>query len=168
MIREFGLSLSLIFLSAGSALAGTESACEVVLMEPVMDKGVDIGAEMASFRPADAFMASVYDDMDGYKDEQDGFKIRGVMCTRDNIIPTLRDFPILATGLPFSISQNFDSAESGLMTLYYKDNRFWHAYSGPPLSDADIGALLDVMDVFNLQPHDLPKTETKQQEPLTQ
>lgn len=140
------------------ASADNIAACEVILMETVQEDGKDTDAQMASFRPAVDFLSSVYDDEDGYMTEIDGYKIRGVMCERPDVIPTLRDFPILATGLPFSLSQNFDSSESSLMTVYYKDDRFRHAYKGGPLPENKIAELLDVIEVFNLQPHDLKST----------
>lgn len=152
--------LSLAF--AGPSAADNIAACEIVLMETVQEEGKDTNAQMASFRPAVDFLTSVYDDEDGHMTEIDGYKIRGIMCERNNIIPTLRDFPILATGLPFSLSQNFDSSTSGLMTVYYKDEQFLHTYKGGPLTDEQIGKLLDVMEVFNLQPHALGTTDTKE------
>ena len=146
-------------LAAVSAHADNIAACEVVLMEPVLENGEPTGAEMASFRPAAEFMSSVYDDEDGFARELDGFKIRGVMCERREIIPTLRDFPIIATGVPLAMSENFDSPESNLMTLFYKDGKFKHTYSGAALSPSDQVKLDDVMEVFNLQPHDLSAPE---------
>lgn len=135
------------------------AGCEVVLMEPVLEDGKPTGAEMASFRPAASFLSSVYDDEDGFVDVLDGFEIRGIMCERRSLIPTLRDFQIAATGLPLAMSENFDSSESNLMTVFYKDGRFQHTYDGAPLSVSEELRLTDVMEVFNLQPHDLDKME---------
>ncbi len=137
------------------AHADNIAACEVVLMEPVLKDGIDTGAKMASFRPAVAFMSSVYDDEDGVLKTLDGYDIRGVMCERRYVIPTLRDFPILATGLPLAMSENFDSPDSRLMTTFYKDSEFQYTYQGPPLSPSEEAKLKDVIDIFNLQPHGL-------------
>ncbi len=146
-----------------SAYADNIAACEVVLMEPVMDGEIDTGAQMASFRPAAEFMSSVYDDEVGYVSELDGYKIRGIMCTRRSVMPTLRDFPIVATGIPFSMSENFDSTLSSLMTIFYKDGAFGYDYRGRDLHEKEQAALADIIDVFNLQPHDLPpKAVTKE------
>jgi len=155
-MKKLWLALPLIISAfTPQAFADNIAACEVILMETVEEDGKKTQAQMASFRPAVDFLSSVYDDEDGHMTEVDGYKIRGVMCVRKDVIPTLRDFPILATGLPFSLSQNFDSSESSLMTVYYKEDQFRHAYKGGPLPDDKIAQLLDVMEVFNLQPHDL-------------
>jgi len=114
---------------------------------------------MASFRPAAEFMSSVYDDAEGHVDNIDGHAIRGVLCQRTNVIPSLRDFPIIATGIPFSLSDNFDRPDSQLVTVYFKDDAFQHKYAGKDLSKDDKTALMDVMEVFNLQSHNLGKSE---------
>ena len=155
----FAVSIGSVFggaLMSPLAYAGNIAACEVVLMEPVLDGEIDTGATMASFRPAAAFISSVYDDEEGYVSELDGYTIRGVMCTRKSVMPTLRDFPIVSTGVPFSMSENFDSTESSLMTVYYKDGAFQYDYRGRDLSEKEQAGLVDIIDVFNLQPHDLP------------
>ncbi len=152
----FILALVLPLLS-GAASADNIAACEAVLMEPILDEGVETGATMASFRPATDFLSSVYDDKDSHLKEIDGHEIRGIMCTRRNVVPTLRDFPIVATGLSLAISENFDSPESNLLTVYYADGQFQYKYDGRPLSSEAQAKLADVMDIFNLQPHDLDK-----------
>ncbi len=124
--------------------------CEIVLFEPVAKD-----AGMASYRPADAFIETLYDDLEGYADTVDGLKVRAVMCTRDNIIPKLRDFPVVATGLQFSVSNDFDRYDSQLITVYYQGGQFKYKYSGPELSAGDQIALTDVMEIYNLQDHDL-------------
>jgi len=136
--------------------ADNVAKCEVVLLEPVMHEGTDTGAEVASFRPADGFIASVYDEEVGNISEIDGFDIKGVMCERLDVVPTLRDFPIITTGLPFSISENFDSPDSSLMTVYYKDGKFKHIYQGADLSEDGQTRLDDLMEILNLQAHNLP------------
>lgn len=159
-MKKLWLTLPIIISAfAPQAFADNIAACEVILMETVEEDGKETQAQMASFRPAVDFLSSVYDDKEGYMTEVDGYIIRGVMCERKDVIPTLRDFPILATGLPFSLSQNFDSAQSSLMTVYYKEDRFRHAYKGGPLPEDKIAQLLDVMEVFNLQPHDLKSSK---------
>ena len=144
---------------AAPAFAGNIANCEVVLLEPMEKDGIDTGGRFASFRPAAEFISSIYDDEDGYARQLDGHDIRGVMCTRRAVIPTLRDFPILASGIPFSISDNFDAPDSKLMTLYFKDGEFKHIYSGAPLTETEQDELSNVMEVFNLQPHDLGANE---------
>lgn len=154
------LMMSLPLLLAGfapAAHAGNIANCEVVLMEPMESDGQDNGGRFASFRPAAEFISSVYDDKDGIAKNLDGHDIRGVMCTRRDIIPTLRDFPIVATGIPFSVSENFDASTSALMTVYFKDGEFQHLYKGAALNETQASKLNEVLEAFNLQPHDLGK-----------
>ncbi len=141
------------------AFADNIAGCEVVLMEKIKQEGVEGTAEVASFRPAADFIASIYDDEADVLREIDGLPIRAVMCKRKSVIPSLRDFPIVATGTPFMISQNFDSTETGLTTIYFKDGEFRSDYKGPDLSDTLEAEMKDRLEVFNLQPHDLAEKE---------
>lgn len=141
------------------ALADNIAGCEVVLMEKIEQEGVEGTTEVASFRPAADFIASIYDDENEVLREIDGLPIRAVMCKRKSIVPSLRDFPIVATGTPFMISQNFDSTETGLTTIYFKDGEFRSSYNGPELTDALEADMKDRLEVFNLQPHDLADKE---------
>ena len=155
------LAASFLALSAMPALADNIANCEVVLMERIEQEGLEGAAEVASFRPAGDFLASVYSDDEGSEvlREIDGLPIRAVMCERQSLVPSLRDFPIAATGIPFMISQHFDSTETGLTTIFFKDGEFQHSYKGPEL-DADIQAELnDRIEVYNFQPHDLAEKE---------
>jgi len=141
------------------AFADNIAGCEVVLMETIKQEGLEGSAEVASFRSAADFIASIYDDETEVLREIDGLPIRAVMCKRQSVVPSLRDFPIVATGTPFMISQNFDSAESGLTTVFFKDGEFRSSYKGAEL-DADTNAeMKDRLEVFNLQPHDLAEKE---------
>ena len=142
-----------------AAWADNIAGCEVVLMEKIAQEGLEGSAEVASFRPAEDFIASIYDDETEVLREIDGLPIRAIMCKRQSVIPSLRDFPIVATGTPFMISQNFDSTETGLTTVYFQDGKFRSSYKGPKL-DAEMNAkMIDRMEVFNLQPHDLAEKE---------
>lgn len=155
VILPLGLLMSAGFF--GSAYADNIAKCEIVLLESVGEDGGS--AQVASFRPAGEFISSVYDGEEGHLTESDGHKIRAVMCERSDVIPTLRDFPLLATGIPFSISENFDSSDSRLMTFYYKAGEFKHKYKGPDLMAEDQTKLDEILDVYNLQPHKLPKPD---------
>lgn len=141
------------------AFADNIAGCEVVLMEKIQQEGVEGAAEVASFRPATDFIASIYDDETDILREIDGLPIRAVMCKRKSVVPSLRDFPIVATGTPFMISQNFDSTETGLTTIYFKDGEFRSSYKGPDLTEALDAEMKDRLEVFNLQPHDLVEKE---------
>lgn len=159
MIKKLFLAGSLLLGFSVSAQADNIASCEVVLMEKIVDEGKNTGAKMASYRPGAEFISSVYDDEDGHVSEIGDHKIRGVMCERRGVIPTLRDFPIVATGIPLSLSQNFDSTKSSLMTLYFKEGEFRHIYKGKPLSPSEQSKLTDVMEIYNLQPHNLGKED---------
>lgn len=138
------------------ALEPAYENCEIVLVEPIGE-----GGSLASYRPADEFLHSVFDDQDGYLKTVDTLQIRAVMCTRPLILPTIRDFPIVATGVQFSISNDFDSSESRLITVYYSRGAFRYKYTGPDLSFAQELALKDRIDIYNLQSHTLSETTPK-------
>jgi len=138
----------------------SDTQCEIVLIERVED-----GANIARFHPADAFLDSVYDAEEGYIKRVDDNAINGVLCERANVIPTLRDFPVLATGIPLSLSEDFDTPDSRLITLYYDGEGFTHVYKGEPLSDTDQASLADTLEIFNLQPHTLKKKITDKTPP---
>ena len=155
MKKTFLISLIMIGVTAVPTRADNIANCEVAVMEPLMDEGEPSGAEIAAFYPAAEFMASVYDDEDGAVLEVEGKPIRAVLCQRRDILPTLRDFPVVATGIPFSISNNFDSAESRMISVYFKAGEFTHKFVGDELAEKEETALMDILEVFNLQPHDL-------------
>jgi hypothetical protein len=153
--------LAVLLLSCSAPVfADNIAGCEVVLMERIEQEGLEGSAEVASFRPAEDFIASVYDEETEILRKIDGLTIRAIMCKRQSVIPSLRDFPIVATGTPFMISQNFDSTESGLTTVYFKDGEFRHSYKGPDLDVETEAELIDRIEVFNLQPHNLAEKET--------
>ena len=158
---RFILAASFLALSTAPALADNIANCEVVLMERIEQEGLEGAAEVASFRSAGDFLASVYseDENEEVLREIDGLPIRAVMCKRHNIVPSLRDFPIAATGIPFMISQNFDSPDTGLTTIFFKNGKFQYSYKGSELN-ADIQAELDDrIEVYNFQPHELTEKE---------
>ncbi len=122
------------------------TSCEIVLMPN------DGGVEDGQFADADAFLESVYDgNNDGHMTMFGELPIRAVMCQRENLVPTMRDLPLLKTGLPLSLSQDFDSSMSGLLTLYDAGADFKAEYSGPSLSPEDEKKLRDTLEIFNFQ-----------------
>ena len=141
------------------AFADNIAGCEVVLMEKIKQEDSEGVTEVASFRPAADFIASIYNDDIEVLREIDGLPIRAIMCKRQSVVPSLRDFPIVATGTPFMISQNFDSSESGLTTIYFKDGEFHSVYKGAELDAETAADMKDRLDVFNLQEHDLAEKE---------
>lgn len=127
-----------------------DTDCEIVVFD-VLDDG-DV---QPRYLTADVIINSIYDQTPGYYDLVDGKKIRGVMCTRIPAMPTLRDMPILKTGIPLSLSDDFDRPDGTLLTLYFKDGKFRYNYAGVDMGSKDTLALDDMMDIFNLQSHDL-------------
>ena len=149
------LLASFLMAFAAPAAADNIAACELVLMEVIEDESGQGGGAVASYRPAADFLADLYtDDVEAPK-EIDGHKIRAVMCARNDIIPTKSDFKILATGIPFVLSQNYESPESDLLTYYFKDGEFTYQHKGPEMSGETQFALDKRVAYFNAQDHDL-------------
>ncbi len=141
------------------AFADNIAGCEIVLMEQIKQEDNEGVTEIASFRPATDFIASIYDDATEVLREIDGLSIRALMCKRRSVVPSETDFPIVATGTPFMISQNFDSTETGLTTIYFKDGEFRSSYKGPELSEAKKIEMEARIAEFNAQPHGLAEKE---------
>jgi len=138
--------LLLVLMLTFTAPAFAQSSdCEIVLM-PAGGTAAD-----GQFADAAEFLDSVYDDEEGHMTTLGDLPLRAVMCRRDNLIPTMRDLPLLKTGLPLSLSQDFDSNTSGLLTLYDAGADFKAEYSGPNLSPEDEKRLRDTLEIFNFQ-----------------
>lgn len=121
-----------------AAWADNVAHCEVLLMKIIADENGGGEAQIASYRPAVNFLASLYDeDTESHMTEVDNFPIRAVLCRRNNVIPAPTDYNIMATGIPFILSQDFDSTETDSLTVYWKDDAdaFDYVYKGNPLSD---------------------------------
>ena len=153
------LIAALVISVSSPAFADNIANCEVVLMEKIKQEDNEGVTEIASFRPAADFIASAYDNESDVLREIDGLPIRAIMCKRRSIIPSETDFPIVATGTPFMISQNFDSTETGLTTIYFKDGEFRSSYNGPGLSEEKEAEMKTRLQDFNSQPHDLAEKE---------
>ena len=138
---------------SGTSIAATAddniAACEVVVQQPVVSsdevKETDTEATpmIATFIPAEDFVYSVFDGEDGHLTEVDGHPIQALMCKRRYLIPTEFDLRLIETKIPLYLSQNFDSADSDLMALYFKDDKFQYQYSGSDLNE-DSQEILDV------------------------
>ncbi len=153
-LKHIFIAASMLAVSS-PALADNIAACELVLMEEILDESGQGGGAVASYRPAADFLADVYTDGAEVKKDIDGAKIRAVMCARSNIIPTKADFKILVTGIPFVLSQNYDAQDSDLLTYYFKDGEFRYQYKGPGLIDETQADLEKRVAYFNAQDHDL-------------
>ena len=96
-----------------SAHADNIAKCEIVITETITGESGENNAQIASYRPAADFIASIYNsekDADiAIIRDIDGYPIRALLCTRKDIIITESDFPLLASAIPFMVSQNFDS-----------------------------------------------------------
>jgi len=154
--------LGAFILPAPFAAADNIADCEVLIAERIEDEATGGSALISSYRPAAAFISSVYDEDPGHIREIDGHKIRALLCQRRRAIPTLRDYPLLETGIPLTLSQNFDSALSDVVIVQFKDGAFQSTYTGPGLSRDEAAELEDVIDVFNLQPNNLAAREAAQ------
>jgi len=146
------------------AFADNIAGCEAVLMEKIKQEDSQGVTEIASFRPAADFIASAYDKDTEVLREIDGLPIRAIMCKRKSVVPGEGDFPIVATGIPFMISQNFDSSETGLTTIYFKDGEFRSTYKGPELSAKTEAEMKVRLKSFNAKPHDLAEKEQAMQD----
>lgn len=160
-IMKMAISLIGLIYLAPAAYADNIANCELLITERVEDEAANGSALISSYRPAGAFMASIYDDEEGHINEIEGHKIRAVFCERRSAIPSLNDYSILETGIPLSLSQNFDSALSDVILVQFKDGKFRSTYSGEGLSEAAQTELDDVMEAFNLLPNDLAEREAK-------
>ena len=151
------LVILMILAVTDTALAADVGICEVVMIEKFPTDEKKGQAFLQKFAPAGDFLTSVYADDDGHIASMDGQDIQAVLCERPNVIPTLRDFPILATGIPLAISDNFDAVDSQSVTLYFKKDKFHHVVKGRAMTEAEQAQLDNTMEVFNLQPHKLDK-----------
>ncbi len=162
-MRKIALAC-LLALSPSIAVADNIANCELVLMETIEDESGRGGAQVASYRPAADFMASVYEEDAETLYAIDDLAIRAVMCQRFDVIPTKSDFKIMATGIPFFLSQSFESQDSDLVSLFFKDGEFHYTYKGPGLSEEAERLLQKRLKAFNAMDHDLREKEEAKKE----
>jgi len=161
MKHYFLACLSTLALAPQMAAADNIADCEIVLMETIEDESGRGGAKIASYRPATEFMESIYlEDQDPLL-KVDGLKIQAIMCKRLDMVPTKNDFNIVATGIPFFLSQSFESQDTDLVTVFFKEGRFQHVYTGPGLSEDTLEALEDRLAVFTEGDHNLAEKEAE-------
>lgn len=133
--KKNGILLAATLSLVQPAWAGNVAHCEALIMQVVPSEDGLSEAQIASYRPAVGFLASLYDEEDGYLSQIDGFPIRAIMCRRNDVIPSAADYPILATGLPFVLSQDFDRSDTDSLTVFWKEDALDYVYKGHPLSD---------------------------------
>lgn len=137
--------MSVLIWGVSASASAQSSNCEIVLMP------LGGSAAEGTFADAEGFLDSVYDGEEGHLSSVADIPIRAVMCERGTLVPSMRDLPILKTGLPLSLSQDFDSNTSGLLTLYDAGKDFKAEYSGPKLSEDDEKELRSTLEIFNFQ-----------------
>jgi len=138
-------------------VAATPSHCEVVVSSEVVDAE---GGRMtvASYRPAEMFLSGVYDANVPLSVKDDDEMIRGLICVRNDLVPTEKDYAVLATGVPLSLSQDFDSADSDILTVYFDNGVFAHKYvSDYPMSEEFEEAVKTRLADFSARDHGLVK-----------
>jgi hypothetical protein len=138
------IAVAAAFIAAAPAGAQS-STCQLMLLPS------SAAQNKAEYIDAADFLGRVYDGSQTPKKTAQNKPIRAVICPRARLIPTMRDFPILNTGLPLSLSENFDDPNAGLLTVYDTGAEFRADYSGPKLSPALEDELRDRLEIFNLQ-----------------
>lgn len=145
---------------ASPSFADNIADCEIVLLHTVEDETGRGGAQVASYGPADDFLDSVYNDgLEAIKDVG-GVPIQAVMCKRIDIVPTEFDFKILRTGIPLFLSQSFDSQNSDLISLFFKEGQFRQTYTGPGLTDETRELIESRLANFNSKEHNLAEKKS--------
>lgn len=139
------LAPALVFTVLAEGAAAQTADCELLLM-PAGGTKTD-----AQFVNANEFLDSVYDDQRDHRLSIGALAVRAVMCQRADVVPSMRDFPILKTGLSLALSDNFDDQSGRLLTIYDAGNEFKAEYSGPKLSQETEARLRDTLEIFNFQ-----------------
>ena len=111
-----------------SVMANSFDNCEIVIVKDVVDAD---GGRMtvAAYKPADDFIGAARKGAKSVTLADEGSPIRGVICTRNDLVPVGADYSILATGVPLSLSQDFDSADSDILTVYFDQGAFTYRYT---------------------------------------
>lgn len=146
---------------ATPAQADNIADCEILLMEFIEDESGNGGMQVASYGPAEDYIASVYDDEPGHLEAINEAPIRALLCQRNNVIPAESDYALLATGIPFILSQEFDDTETDSLTVYWKLDHFGYVYKGDPLSDETQALLETRLADFTQRDHGLVVIEPK-------
>ena len=141
----FGLALML----APAAWADNVAHCEILFVQNVEDEALDGAVQVTTYRPAASFIASVHDEDPDHQTEIEGHPIQALLCQRNDVIPAKSDYPMMATGVPFVLSQDFDSAKTDSLTVYWKDGAFDYVYKGHPLSEEAQAILEDRLADFS-------------------
>lgn len=153
-MRALWLATALLVIPSTSLASGLKK-CEVVVSNEVVDAE---GGRMtvASYQSADPFLSGVFDPKVPLTLKVDGSLIRGIICVRNDLVPTEQDYAVLATGIPLSLSQDFDSADSDILTIYFRAGAFSHKYTSDyPMSVEFETAVLSRLANFSGRDHGL-------------
>jgi len=168
-MKKFSIAFTLLMMTTPmitpAAWADNVAHCEVLTMEVVTDEAGSGEAQIGTYSPAVTFLTSLYDDdTDSHITSINNQPIQAVLCRRNNIIPAPTDYNILATGIPFILSQDLDSPDTDILTVYWKDGAFNYDYKGHPLSDEGQSALDIRLADFTQRGLKRYKTETDEEE----
>ena len=106
------------------------SSCEVLTMRYIPDEAGQGGMDLTTYAPAQDYINSVYDDDAGHISTIRGDRIRALLCERDDVLPVDADYPLLTTGVPFILSQDFDDTETDSLTIFWRKTYFDYVYKG--------------------------------------
>ena len=154
MTLRFPWALPLLF--AAPAWADNIAECEILTLDLIPSEEGEGGMQVAGYSPAFDFIASVYDEEEGHLTHNNDTPIRAVMCRRDDIVPAEKDYALLATGIPFSLSQDFDDTETDSLTVYWDGETFAHVHKGRAMSDETQSLLTRRLADFAGRDHGLP------------
>ncbi len=155
--RIAALALAAVLLPS-HAFAGNIAQCEAVISAFVEDEAGG-GADISSFRDPADFFVGVYDDEAEVVTEIDGFPIRAIICERRELMPDEDDYAILATGVMLSLSQQFDSKSSDMLSIVWYDGRFrWQWKSDEEMDPEMKDALVQRLAEFSERDHGLDAT----------
>jgi len=84
---------------AQPAWADNVAHCEALIMQAIPSEDGQGEAQIASYRPAVGFLASLYDEDSDHLSEIDGFPLRAIMCRRIDVPLSKESQTILETRL---------------------------------------------------------------------
>ena len=150
-MKKTALFITCFFIAPTANANDIADSCEVVTMELNVSNTTQDNARAAKFHTSENIIESIYDDKDGFITAIDGNPVLAMLCTRESLVPTMRDLPLIKTGLPLSLSQDFDNPISGLLTIYDDGTAYKADYTGPDSLAPNASELNDVMEIFNFQ-----------------
>lgn len=151
----------------GSELDERFSSCEVLTMRYIPDEAGQGGMDLTTYAPAQDYINSVYDDDAGHISTIRGDRIRALLCERDDVLPVDADYPLLTTGVPFILSQDFDDTETDSLTIFWRKTYFDYVYKGHPLSLETETLLKSRLEAYSNRDHGLNNDKVKTPEILS-